>query len=134
MNPFPTTVPHTPPPSHAVVLFAHGSRDPLWRLPIEAVAARTRALAPDAQVTCAYLELCEPSLPDAVQTLVNQGATHIRLLPVFFGMGKHAREDLPVIVAALRESHPQVTFKLQRAVGENPLLVALLADIALEKL
>ena len=30
----------TPAPRHATVLFAHGSRDPLWRAPIEAVAAR----------------------------------------------------------------------------------------------
>jgi sirohydrochlorin cobaltochelatase len=131
MNPFPTTVPHTPPSSHAVVLFAHGSRDPLWRLPIEAVAARTRALAPDAPVTCAYLELCEPSLPDAVQTLVNQGATHIRLLPVFFGMGKHAREDLPQLTQALRVQHPGLTLTVLPAAGEHPALTGLLAQLAL---
>ena len=32
--------------SHGVILFAHGSRDPAWHAPIEAVAARMRALAP----------------------------------------------------------------------------------------
>ena len=33
-------------PSHGIVLFAHGSRDPLWHKPIEAVSARIAALAP----------------------------------------------------------------------------------------
>jgi sirohydrochlorin cobaltochelatase len=117
-----------------IVLFAHGSRDPLWHKPMEAVAQRVREQSPTASVVCAYLELSQPDLPTATTTLVTQGVTEITIVPMFLGVGKHAREDLPVIVAALRESHPQVTFKLQRAVGENPLLVALLADIALEKL
>ena len=30
--------------ANAIVLFAHGSRDPLWSKPIEAVAARVREL------------------------------------------------------------------------------------------
>jgi sirohydrochlorin cobaltochelatase len=117
-----------------IVLFAHGSRDPLWHKPMEAVAQRVREQSPTANVVCAYLELSQPDLPTATTTLVTQGVTEITIVPMFLGVGKHAREDLPVIVAALRESHPRVTFKLQRAVGENPLLVALLADIALEKL
>ena len=53
------TAPSTRP---AIVLFAHGSRDPLWRAPIEAVAERIRTLAPGAAVACAYLEYTEPTL------------------------------------------------------------------------
>ncbi len=116
----------------AVVLFAHGSRDPLWRAPIEAVATQVRHTSPHTPVACAYLELCEPSLPDAVQALVDQGVTHVRLLPVFFGMGKHAREDLPALVASLRAAHPDVVFELMRPAGENDRLTSLLADMALE--
>ena len=82
-----------------IVLFAHGSRDPLWRRPIEAVATAIAARAPKAAVACAYLELVEPDLPTAVNRLLAQGARHVRVLPLFFGMGKHAREDLPELVA-----------------------------------
>jgi sirohydrochlorin cobaltochelatase len=114
-----------------VVLFAHGSRDPLWRAPIEAVAAHVRHISPHTPVACAYLELCEPSLPDAVQTLVNQGVTDIRLLPVFFGMGKHAREDLPELAGALRAQHPTLRLTVLPAAGEHPALTALLAHMAL---
>ena len=119
------------PVSHAVVLFAHGSRDPLWRAPIEAVATQVRLQSPPTPVVCAYLELCEPSLPDAVQGLVDQGVTHIRLLPLFFGMGKHAREDLPELAQALRTRHPDVALTLLPAAGEHPTLTALLANMAL---
>ena len=41
----------------AIILFAHGSRDPLWRLPIESVATEIRRRHPAALVSCAYLEL-----------------------------------------------------------------------------
>ena len=115
-----------------IVLFAHGSRDPLWHKPMEAVAHRVREQSPKAEVVCAYLELSQPDLPTATAALVAQGIAEITIVPMFLGVGKHAREDLPVIVAGLRANHLQVRFQLQRAVGENPLLVALLAEIALE--
>ena len=54
---------------YSVILFAHGSRDPLWHRPVEAVAARMRALAPHVPVRCAYLELSTPALPDAAAEL-----------------------------------------------------------------
>ena len=51
---------------------------------------------------------------------------------MFFGMGKHAREDLPVLMKDLSENHPEVHFEQLRAAGEDPRLTALLAQIALE--
>lgn len=118
------------PPRTGIVLFAHGSRDPLWRLPIEAVAQRIRADQPDAPVLCAYLELCEPDLPTALNTLLTAGAQRIRVLPVFFGMGKHAREDLPQLVAQWSAANPLVPIDLLPPAGEHPALTALLAQLA----
>jgi sirohydrochlorin cobaltochelatase len=115
-----------------VIVFAHGSRDPLWRKPIEAVAAQIAQSDGGALVSCAYLELCEPDLPAAAAALVAQGATHLRLLPLFFGMGKHAREDLPELLAALASAHPDVVIEALPTAGENPRLTALLAEMALD--
>ena len=117
--------------SAAIILFAHGSRDPLWRRPLEAVAERIRAQAPGTPVACAYLELSEPDLLAAAAQLIGSGANAIRIVPMFLGVGKHAREDLPVLVAQLRASHPAVSFILQGAIGEDERLIELLADIAL---
>ena len=118
----------TPP---AIILFAHGSRDPLWRLPIEAVAQEIRSRNAAVQVSCAYLELCLPDLPTAAQDLVAAGAQHIRVFPLFLGVGKHAREDLPLLMAELRQAYPQVRVDLLPTAGESPQLTALMADIAL---
>ena len=116
----------------AIVLFAHGSRDPLWHRPMQAVAERVALRLPSAKVACAYLELSTPSLLDSVQALVEQGCTHIRVVPMFLGVGKHVREDLPVMLQALRDAHPQVVFEPLSAVGEHPDLLDLMANIALD--
>ena len=114
-----------------IILFAHGSRDPLWRMPIEAVAADIRTRQPDTAVRCAYLELCIPTLPDAAAELIAAGARKVRIFPLFFGVGKHAREDLPLLIEEIRAAHPGVLIELLPAAGEYPQLTALMADIAL---
>jgi sirohydrochlorin cobaltochelatase len=47
-------------------------------------------------------------------------------------MGKHAREDLPLLMTQLRQAHPDIAFKLLPTAGEQPRLTALLAELALE--
>ena len=113
-----------------VVLFAHGSRDPLWRAPMEAVAKHAASLDASASVACAYLELTEPDLPTVCAQMVQSGVNAITVVPMFLGVGKHAREDLPVLMNELKAEHPQVQFSLQAAVGEHPAVVDLLARIA----
>ena len=115
-----------------IILFAHGSRDPLWKQPIEAVATRIQSLSTGAVVACAYLELTTPDLPDTATQMVAQGIRKIRIVPMFLGVGRHAREDLPELVQSLKTNHPEVLFELQNAVGENQLLIDLMARIALD--
>ena len=117
---------------HAIVLFAHGSRDALWRRPIEAVADEVKQLSPDTQVACAYLEMTEPDLPTTVASLVQTGVNVIRIVPMFLGVGRHAREDLPLLLQDLMAQHPGVTFELSNAIGEEPELTRAMAEIALK--
>lgn len=116
----------------AVVLFAHGSRDPQWHKPMEAVAAHMALGEPDLSVRCAYLELSQPDLATACSELVGSHINSITVIPMFLGVGRHAREDLPLLVEQMRELHPLVEFKLKPAVGEDHRLIQLLASIAAE--
>lgn len=113
------------------MLFGHGSRDPLWHGPMQAVQACILNREPLALVECAYLELTQPDLATATARLVAVGVQRITVVPMFLGIGKHAREDLPSLVDALRGQHPGITFHLQCAVGEDPRLIQQIAHIAL---
>ena len=115
----------------AIVLFGHGSRDPLWHKPIQSVAARIAEVSPQTLVRCAYLELTEPDLPTAAAELVGTGVRHITVVPMFLGVGRHAREDLPKLIDDLAGAHPQLTVDCQPAVGEQQVLIDLLAKMAL---
>lgn len=114
-----------------LILFAHGSRDPQWRAPMEAVATRASTLAPEALVRCAYLELMSPDLPACVADLAAQGVSEITILPMFLGVGRHAREDLPILVDDLRRNYPAIQFVLRTAIGEDARVVEMLAQFAL---
>jgi sirohydrochlorin cobaltochelatase len=119
-------------PARGIILFAHGSRDPLWKLPIESVARRIQERQPGAQVACAYLELTTPDLSSVTAQMVSEGAIQIRIVPMFLGVGRHAREDLPELLSQLKSTHPDVEFELQPAVGEDPRLIDQIAQIAID--
>ena len=119
-------------PAFGVILLGHGSRDPLWRAPIEAVLARVQLAQPHAACTCAYLELTEPGFAQAAEQLIAQGVRALRVTPMFLGTGKHAREDIPRLVAELQARHPDIQVEVQSSIGEDPRVTALLAQIATE--
>jgi sirohydrochlorin cobaltochelatase len=114
-----------------IILFAHGSRDALWRAPIEAVAAHIKQQSPNMDVACAYLELTTPDLPSTALSMIARGVQHIVILPMFLGVGRHAREDLPALVKQLQSEHPHISFDLRRAIGEELQLTKVIAQIAL---
>jgi sirohydrochlorin cobaltochelatase len=115
----------------AVVLLAHGSRDPSWPAPIEAIAQRMRVLRPDVPVACAFLESMQPDLRATVQALAAAGTQHITVVPMFLGLGRHTRQDLPERVDEVARLHPGIRFHVQPAVSEDPAVAELLAHTAL---
>ena len=115
-----------------LILLAHGSRDPLWRQPIEAVQQTVQLTQPGLPCLCAYLDACAPDLETAAQTLFSQGVTHITVLPLFLGTGKHAREDIPRLLALLGQQYPDCEFQLEAPAGENPRITKALAELAIQ--
>jgi sirohydrochlorin cobaltochelatase len=113
-----------------VLLFAHGARDANWAAPFEAVAARLRALRPEADVRLAFLEFMSPSLIEAGGGLAAAGCTAVHVLPLFLGAGGHVRKDVPALVDELRAAHPSVAFALHPPIGEHDAVIAAMAAAA----
>ena len=117
--------------SDAIILLAHGARDPNWARPIEAIAARLRDLLPDTPVEPAFLELMPPDLETAATTLVAEGARSLRVVPVFLGQAGHVKRDLPAKIEGLREKldglHAGIRIDLDTAIGEQPEVIEAIA-------
>lgn len=103
-----------------IVLFAHGSRDPEWARPFEAIRELVRRQRPECPIEVAYLEQMKPTLAEAVATLVDEGASSIAVFPLFMAQGGHLRQDLPRLLGAIRASYPHIPIALEAALGEAP--------------
>ena len=118
----------------ALILFAHGARNAAWAAPFERLRALSAARRPDVAVSLAFLELMTPSLPDEAARLAAQGVREVRIVPVFLGQGGHLLRDLPQLLERLRATHPGIDFSTAPAVGEDPRVLAAMADYCLSVL
>ncbi len=113
---------------HAIVLFAHGARDPEWARPLERIAHSLAQRRSGVAVRIAYLEMMRPSLEEAVAALADEGAARVTVVPVFLGQGGHIKEDLPRLVTAAQAAHPGLSIEAQPAIGEQPEVIEAIAS------
>lgn len=104
----------------ALVLFAHGARDPRWAEPFKRLQGIVQSQSPELTVSLAFLELMSPRLPELVPELVASGVDDVTIVPVFLGQGGHVLRDLPLIIDELKTTYPALSFKIAGAVGEDP--------------
>lgn len=117
----------------AIVLMAHGSPDPDWRRPIDALAERLREREPGRAVQVAYLGFLEPSFDQAVAQLWALGHRHMLVLSAFLSPGgKHIKEDVPRLVREQAAVHPELRLELRAgALGAEPEVVEAMAAAAM---
>jgi sirohydrochlorin ferrochelatase len=106
----------------ALVLVAHGSRRQASN---EEVIALSRVIAREMKdeypiVEAGFLELAEPSIPDALDRCVRQGATDICIVPYFLSAGRHVHEDIPGEVDKARAMHANTPMTILTHIGGSP--------------
>ncbi|MFF4268651.1 sirohydrochlorin chelatase [Streptomyces sp. NPDC001536] len=99
----------------ALVVVAHGSRDPRALSTVRTLLDKVRALRPGLPVHLGHIELNEPLLPDTLAALGDREAI---LVPLLLSRGYHVKRDIPEMAAATRV-HARVAAPL----GPHPLLV-----------
>ena len=119
--------------ARGLILFGHGSREPRWAEPFERLAAEVRSQT-SCEVRLAYLEVMQPDLEGAAESLIASGATSIRIVPIFFGQGGHITRDLASWLDRLRERHPGVAFESTAAIGDDAAVIEALAAYCLRSL
>ena len=102
----------------ALILFAHGSRDPEWAAPFRTIEGKVAAADPGTPVALAFLEIMQPTLAEAVDRLVGEGCARITIAPLFMAQGAHLKRDLAKLIAETRARHPQVDVTALTAAGE----------------
>lgn len=116
----------------ALILFAHGARDPEWANPMRCVQAAVRQRVTDVPVELAFLEFMKPTLPECAAQLVGEGANKVVILPMFIARGGHLKNEAPEILAMLRSTYPDVEFSMSGPIGENEIVIQAMATAGLE--
>lgn len=117
---------------NALLVVAHGSRRQQSNDEVFQIADKLRVSCHDdySIVHSGFLELASPSIPDGIEQCINDGATHITVLPYFLNSGRHVVEDVPDIVKTVSQQHPGVDIVIAPHLGASPLMVDLLINSA----
>jgi sirohydrochlorin cobaltochelatase len=113
-----------------IVLFAHGARDPEWAAPLQRLAGIVADLDASAEVAVAFLEFIQPPLEQAVANMLDKGIDDVTVVPVFIAQGGHLKQDLPLIVAAIRAANPGLSIRLAAPIGESEAVLQAIAAFA----
>ncbi|XQY93448.1 sirohydrochlorin chelatase [Metabacillus sp. HB246100] len=112
----------------AVLYVCHGSRVPQAR--VEAVdfieKVKPKIDAPIQEVC--FLELAEPSIEDGFKVCVEQGATHIAVIPLLLLTAAHAKSDIPLEVAHVATQFPDIEITYGKPIGVDDRIADMLID------
>lgn len=112
----------------AAILLAHGARDTRWLEPFDRLRERLEHRLGAGRVAVAYLDFAPPSLGEAAAELAQRGARRVLVVPVFLSGGGHVARDVPELVQGARARHPELSFTIAGAIGEEPEVVRAMED------
>jgi sirohydrochlorin ferrochelatase len=117
----------------AVLYICHGSRVPKARTEaihfINKVMPKVHASIQEVS----FLELAEPSIEVSFSRCVEQGATHIAVVPLLLLTASHAKRDIPKELAHIMEKYPDIRVTYGKPIGVDNKLVYMLQDKMNEK-
>ena len=110
-----------------ILIVGHGSREEAANRAFKRLVRQYAACHPNRKIAYAFLELAQPSLETALESL-SASASAIIVLPLFLFASGHMRRDIPLILKKFRQKHPSVNLSLVRELGPDPLMVELMRE------
>ncbi len=118
-------------PRHLLIV-AHGSRRQASNQEVLALADRVADLKSPGidHVETGFLELAEPSIPDALDRCAALGAGEIVVMPYFLAAGTHVTQDIPEALDEFQARHPDIAVRLTRHLGAADVMAQTILDVA----
>ncbi len=114
----------------AYIVIVHGSRDAEANRGFEVFLEQFRETLPGRQVYGAFLELAKPSIPEAIERAIQEGASEVFILPMMFFPGRHVKQDIPRFIQEAKAKHPHADFHFASPVADHPLMIELMKEKA----
>jgi sirohydrochlorin ferrochelatase len=104
----------------ALVLVDHGSRFQAANDMLADVTKLVRDLSGMERVYHAHMELAEPTIRQAFEAAVRDGATTVVYHPYFLSPGRHSMSDIPRMVAEAAQEFPGIAYCVTEPLGVHP--------------
>lgn len=114
----------------ALIVIAHGSREIASNDALFDFLKRFRENYTDRLVQPAFLELAQPSIPEAIDLCAEQGIKDIVIVPLMFFPGRHVKKDIPEMIEKAKMKHPEVDFHYSGPLAEHSGMFEILKDKA----
>lgn len=112
----------------ACLVIGHGTRSPEGGMELRRFADAMAAARPGVATRAGFIEWMEPGLDEAIDGLVEDGASSVTAVPlVLLGAG-HMKDDGPAALDRARARHPGVDFSYARDLGVHPDVLAVVAE------
>ena len=107
-------------PNIALILVDHGSRFQGANDMLLDVVEMVKRLSGLERVYSAHMELAEPSIRQAFEQAVREGATAVVVHPYFLSPGRHSTTDIPHLVEEAAKEFPGVEHCVTAPLGVHP--------------
>jgi sirohydrochlorin ferrochelatase len=111
--------------SRALIIVDHGSTLEAANQMLESLAEQVQRLTTDA-VYAAHMGLAPPTIAQAFDAAVANGADSVFVFPYFLAPGRHSREDIPRMCAEAAARHPGVQWHCSGPIGLDKMLAQLI--------
>ncbi len=111
-----------------IVLVDHGSKRPAANDMLLQVAEMFRRVSGNRIVEPAHMELAEPTIAQAFDACVAQGAGMVIVHPYFLSPGRHSTTDIPNLVAQAAAGHPDVRYHVTQPLGLDEKIAQLIIE------
>ena len=116
---------------NSLLIVAHGSRRRASNEEVVELAQRLQVNLQGhyAVVKACFLEIAEPSIPEAIRSCIRQGASVVTVLPYFLSAGRHVYEDIPNEVQIVRNEFPMLRIEITPHIGSSPEMLGLIRSM-----
>lgn len=84
-------------------------------------------------VLYAHMELAGPTISQAFEACVAEGAKEIIVHPYFLSPGRHSMQDIPNIVKDAAKKYPHVSYRITEPLGIHLKMVEVILERAMSK-
>lgn len=77
-----------------------------------------------------HMELAEPTIEQAFDACVSEGAGSVVVHPYFLSPGRHSTRDIPAMVEEAARKHPGVVYKVTEPLGIHGKIIEVILERA----